>query len=298
MEAQQVSTPEVEFRTEEYNDSFFPSMRADTMKSIETQTDGNMGEIVQRLDSLDDFFDENDSGFQNPSFNTMPEMRGYPGSFADTSASLYDQQTAPILRKSLARNPSSSSFYNGLAETSRPPTRLEGALPTASPQLTQSPTSMVTATSGSTLRPAMHNRSVTSPSNHLVSHTPTLSSTSMTPSPIMEMTLTSDSEVEESFSDLDERVALQPPSRSTPTSMPRKGSEGTSSIESRIRSGMRRLTISGREKERQRDLLRAQRANTQRAGNQNSPRVPKVPAEYLTGSTGSPTSPGQGGGAA
>lgn len=295
MEAQRVATPDVEFSTEEYNESYFPPMRADTMKSIDTQTDGNLGEIVQRLDSLDDFFDENDFGFQNPSFSTLSEIRGYPGSFADTSASLYDQQTAPILRKSLARTPSSSSFHNGLAETSRPPTRLEGMLPMTSPGLGQAPTS-VPGAAGSGLRPVMHSRSVTSPANPLINHTPSLSTTSMTPHLIMENTLLSDSDVEESFSDLDERATLHSSSRSTSAALPRKGSEGTSSLESMIRSGMRRLTggtASGREKERQRDLLRAhQRAAAQTA---NSPRVPKVPAEYLTGSVSSPTSPGQGG---
>lgn len=83
------------------------------------------------------------------------------------------------------------------------------------------------------------------------------------------------------------------PSSST---MTRKGSETAPSLESMIRSGMRRLTggtASGREKERQRDLLRAQqRAAVQTA---NSPRVPKVPAEFLAASVNSPTSPGQGG---
>jgi hypothetical protein len=295
MEAQRVATPDVEFSTEDYSESFYPSsMRTDTMKSIDTQTDGNMGEIVQRLDSLDDFFDEDDFGFQTPSMSSFSEMRGYPGSFADTSASLYDQQTAPILRKSLARTPSSSSFHNGLAETSRPPTRLDGVFQMTSPALGPAPTSVP----GGGLRPVMHSRSVTSPANHLVNHTPSLSAASMSPHPIMESTLLSDSEVEESFSDVDERAGLHPStSRSTQaTNLARKGSEGTSSLESMIRSGMRRLTggtASSREKERQRDLLRAhQRAVAQTA---NSPRVPKVPAEYLTGSVSSPTSPGQGG---
>uniref|UniRef100_A0A093VEP7 Cell morphogenesis protein PAG1 n=1 Tax=Talaromyces marneffei PM1 TaxID=1077442 RepID=A0A093VEP7_TALMA len=284
MEAQRAVTPDVEFSTEDYSESFYPSsMRTDTMKSIDTQTDGNMGEIVQRLDSLDDFFEEDDFGFQTPSMSSLSEMRGYPGSFADTSASLYDQQTAPILRKSLARTPSSSSFHNGLAETSRPPTRLDGVFQMTSSALGPAPTSAP----GGGLRPVMHSRSVTSPANHLVNHTPSLSTASMSPHPIMESTLLSDSEVEESFSDIDERTGLHlSTSRSTPaTSLARKSSEGTSSLESMLRSGMRRLTggtASSREKERQRDLLRAhQRAVAQTA---NSPRVPKVPAEYLTGS--------------
>ncbi|KAH8700802.1 putative cell morphogenesis protein [Talaromyces proteolyticus] len=288
-EAQRVATPEVEFHFDEYNESYFPSMRADTMQSIDTQTDGNMGDIVQKLDSLDDFFDETDG--VDSSFVMISGLRGFPGNFVDTPASLYDQQTAPILRKSLARTPSSSSFHNGLAETSRPPTRLDGMLNLGSPPLSQ--TSAAVPGLGATIRPAMHNRSVTSPANHLAHHKSSLSTTI----PTMEATFFSDSELEEGFSDVDERTGgFQGPARSASSTTARKGSETAPSLESMIRSGMRRLTggtASARDKERQRDLLRAQqRAAVQTA---NSPRVPKVPAEFLTGSVNSPTSPGQGG---
>jgi hypothetical protein len=290
MEGQRAATPEVEFHADEYSDSYFPSMRADTMKSVDTQTDGNMGDIVQKLDSLDDFFDETD--LQPPSLASMSDtgLRSYAASFADTTASLYDQQTAPILRKSLARTASTSSFHNGLAETSRPPTRLDGMMGLTSPALAQQPPPG--ATTGQTLRPAMHSRSVTSPANQLSSAGSNLSSAT-TLNGSIEATFFSDSEMEESFSDPDDRLTGHVSSRSTPA-VSRKGSEGTPSLESMIRSGMRRLTggtASGREKDRQRDLLRAQqRAAAQTA---HSPRVPKVPAEYLIGSTNSPTSPGQ-----
>jgi hypothetical protein len=291
MDVQRVDTPEVEFHNEEYGDSFFPTMRANTMKSIDTQTDGNMGDIVQKLDSLDDFFDETD--LQSPALTMMSEvsMRGYPGSFADTTASLYDQQTAPILHKSLARTASTSSFHNGLAESNRPPTRLDGMMGMTS-ALAQQPPSVTVAPA---VRPSMHSRSVTSPANHLASPSSNLTS-SFASSEVPEATFFSDSEVDEGFSDVDERPTIQASARSTSAALSRKGPEGTPSFESMIRSGMRRLTggtASGREKERQRDLLRAQ----QRAASQtaNSPRVPKVPAEYLSGVTSSPTSPGQGG---
>jgi hypothetical protein len=276
MDAQQAATPEVEFHAEEFGESYFPTMRADTMKSIDTQTDGNMGDIVQKLDSLDDFFDETD--MPTPSISSMaePSLRGYGNSFADATASLYDQQTAPILHKSLARTASTSSFHNGLAMVSSPPIG-PGAM------------------GGHPMRPAMHSRSVTSPANHLPSPNSNVAYGSIAPpNGIVEMTFFSDDDGDEADSDGDERVAMKTSSRSTPTTMNRKGSEGTPSLESMIRSGMRRLTggsASAREKERQRDLLRAhQRAMAQTA---ISPRVPKVPAEYLTGSMSSPASPGQ-----
>lgn len=50
---------------EEYDESYFPPMlRANTIKSADTQIQGkaNMSDLIQRLDSLDDFFDEADLG--------------------------------------------------------------------------------------------------------------------------------------------------------------------------------------------------------------------------------------------
>jgi hypothetical protein len=43
MEAQAAATPEVEFQADEYRDSYFPNRRTATMKSVDTQNDGNMG---------------------------------------------------------------------------------------------------------------------------------------------------------------------------------------------------------------------------------------------------------------
>lgn len=286
MEAQQSATPEVEFHAEEFSESYFPTIRADTMKSIDTQTDGNMGDIVSKLDSLDDFFEETET--QTPSLTSMtdPPYRGYGASFADATANLYDQQTAPILHKSLARTASTSSFHNGLAE-SRPSTRLDGLM-------ISSPPIGPGAMGGHPMRSAMHSRSITSPTNHLPSPNSNIVYGSIAPpNGFPEMTFFSDDDGDEENSDGDERISLKIAPRNTPT-LGRKGSEGTPSLESMIRSGMRRLTggsASAREKERQRDLLRAhQRTMAQTA---LSPRVPKVPAEYLTGSMSNPTSPGQ-----
>ncbi|EPS33037.1 hypothetical protein PDE_07998 [Penicillium oxalicum 114-2] len=226
MSPEEKMAPEVEFRADDFKDTFFP-MRADTMKSIDTLTDGNMGDIVQKLDSLDDFFEETDSGVASLSSAAHPMHRGFMGSYVDTNAHLYDQQTAPILRKSLARTGSTSSFHN--ASHGTPPI-------------------------------AVH-----------------------------ESAFFSDDEIEDAYSDLEERKkGLQPPM----PQMVRSATDGSHSLESMIRSGMRRLTggaANGREKERQRDHLRAQhRAMAQTA---TSPRVPKVPEEYLTGPTSHPTSP-------
>ncbi|KAJ6133856.1 hypothetical protein N7523_000178, partial [Penicillium sp. IBT 18751x] len=281
---QDTITPNVEFRAEEYTDSFFP-MRADTMKSVDTQNDGNMGDMVQKLDSLDDFFD--DETDQNmPTLNVAPPMiRGFTGSYLDTNAHLYDQQTAPILRKSLARTGSTSSFHNGLAENRTANFRFDGpGIP--------SPVSATTPYSANqTLRPASHVRSVTSPANNLFVQTQTMAQHGTPHMGLNDSAFMSDDDIEETHSDMDDRPTMR---RLHPLMPPmvRSATDSPHSLESMIRSGMRRLTggaANNREKERQRDHLRAQhRAMVQTA---NSPRVPKVPEEYLAGPTSHPASP-------
>lgn len=286
MNVRDTLTPDVAFRADDYSDSFF--MRADTMKSVDTQTDGNIGDIVQKLDSLDDFFDETDTNAPTMGSVAPPMLRGFTSSYLDTNAHLYDQQTAPILRKSLGRTGSTSSFQNGLAESRPPNFRFDGpVMPspvTMTPQISQGPG----------LRPVSHTRSVTSPANNLFAHTATHGPQHTPPVGFSESAFLSDDEIEEAFSDPDDRPTTARKVHPPMPPMVRSATEGPAShsLESRIRSGMRRLTggaANNREKERQRDLLRVQqRAMAQTA---NSPRVPKVPEEYLAGPTSHPTSP-------
>lgn len=292
MDAQETVAPEVEFHADEYNDSFYP-MRTDTMKSVDTQADGNIGEIVQKLDSLDDFFDEETETNQSLNSVSSPMLRGFTGSFADTTANLYDQQTAPILLKSLARTASTSSFHNGLAESRPQPSNARFDGPGAGPGV-RSPGTLTPQASSQTLRPASHTRSVTSPANNLYS--PTSNPQHPPPVALNESAFMSDDEVDEgaSASDFDERLTRNKHPPAHPMGPIRSATDGSSSLESMIRSGMRRLTGgagNNREKERQREVVRAQ----QRAVAQTvtSPRVPKVPPEYLSGPTSNPTSPGQ-----
>lgn len=285
MNTQDVMTPDVEFRSDEFNDSFF-KVRADTMKSIETQTDDNIGNIVQKLDSLDDFFDETSV----PTLNSVapPMLRGFTGSYVDTNAHLYDQQTAPILRKSLARTGSTSSFHNGLAESRPPNLRFDG------PNM-PSPVAVNTQLANQNLRPVSHTRSVTSPANNLFVHTQPPAIHEYPSIGHNDSAFLSDDDMEEAhYSDFDEHP-IGKPRAAPPPPMVRSvtdGPHGPHSLESMIRSGMRRLTggsANNRDKEPQRDTLRAQhRAIVQTA---SSPRVPKVPEEYLAGPTSHPTSP-------
>ncbi|KAL4872860.1 hypothetical protein BDV12DRAFT_161639 [Aspergillus spectabilis] len=286
MEPEETVPPEVEFHVDEYSDKFFP-LRADTMQSIETQTDGNMGDIVQKLDSLDDFFEETESSHPNLDSLSGMTLRGFAGSYVDANASIYDQQTAPILRKSLARTASTSSFHNGLVDSRPSNMRFDGGGMHSSS--TSTPHS-----STQTLRPVSHIRSVTSPVNHVFPPPSGGPQFSTPPNGAHEPAFFSDDEAEDGgIYDFDERLTVNKHPVPSLTNQPRSATEGSSSLESMIRSGMRRLTggaAAGRDKERQREFVRAQhRALAQTA---NSPRVPKVPAEYLAGPTSNPTSPG------
>ncbi|KAL4736224.1 cell morphogenesis N-terminal-domain-containing protein [Aspergillus similis] len=286
VDAQEPVPAEVEFHADDYNDNFFP-MRADTMQSIETQTDGNMGDIVQKLDSLDDFFEDTESS--HSTLDALPDMslRGFAGGYVDSNASIYDQQTAPILRKSLARTASTSSFHNGLVDSRPTNMRFDGVgyhtAGASTPHL-----------STQTLRPVSHTRSVTSPVNHVFSPSSAGPQFSTPPIGVHEPTFFSDDDTEDGSFDFDGRLMVNKHPAHPLTNQSRSATDGSSSLESMIRSGMRRLTGStaaGRDKERQREFVRAQhRAMAQTA---DSPRVPKVPAEYLGGSPSHPSSPGQ-----
>lgn len=245
-DAETVPTPEIEFYSEDIQSgSYFTMDRTATMVSLdETQGDGNMGDLVSKLDSLDDFFEDNllsDKATNHFSGSTIVTFAGE----ADIGASLYDQQTLPLLHRSLARTESYSSFQNGLTDLKATGARDPGVMtPTAFSAPAMPPT-----------RPPMHARSVTSPVNHLLSTAGT--------------DLLSDHEADEVFSD-DERSTSHGQTRDAPYFL--------ESMIRGTRSGMRRLT-GGRDGERQRDLLRTQKKLLHH--NPKSPRVPKVPDAYL-----------------
>lgn len=283
VEAQQTTNPDVEFHEDEYNDGFLPA-RTDTMKSGDTQADSNIGDILQKLDSLDDFFEDTET-LNPPILDAVPGStpRIYTGNYVDTNANLYDQQTAPILRKSLARTASTSSFHNGLAEPrpANPGPEGTGTVRPPAPVTAQSPPAQLS-------RPLMHIRSVTSPANNYVSSMPTTPQ----PAPAVgsdESAVFSDNDAEDSGR-VEKRALARKPYISRSASKQRNATDGSTSIESvmsGVRSGVRRLTggssVSSRERERQRIF-------TQGIA---SPKMPKVPSEYISGPMSHPTSPGR-----
>ena len=257
-------TPEVEFHVDDFQYGYFAQPeRTETMMSDEVRGDGNIGDLVMKLDSLDDFFEDS---LQSPtsdgrSSRTITEA-GFNGDQFESGAQLYDEQTLPILHQSLARTSSSASFQNGFADLR--------------PQNAMNPGAFNLIPSG---RPSMHSRSVTSPS----------APASYQPNPTLNYNYTSDEDnMEEVFSDGDDERATA-------------AGEGSFFLENMIkpiaqgtRSSMRRLTGGrSRDNERMRDNLRA--GDTGRRGLSQpprSPRVPKVPSAYLQGGQKS-NSPGE-----
>ncbi|KAI9851925.1 MAG: Cell morphogenesis protein PAG1 [Thelocarpon superellum] len=258
------ATPEVEFHADEFHYGYAAPERTATMMSDEVRGDGNMGELVMKLDSLDDFFDDHTINSTSPSGPKSPDaLTQYYSDAADVGAR-YDQQTLPLLRKSLTRTASVTSLKSGFADAKSfsstmmpPPAAREGGT-------TMSPTAF--ALPGPppvpAIRPSMHARSVTSPAAHSA---PTYVGSDFA----------SDEDLEAVFSE-DE---YHPSSAG-------EGSEGAFSFGNMIRpwasgtrSGMRRLTGGGgRDRERQRDVVRAEK----KAGApMKSPKVPPVPPTYL-----------------
>lgn len=255
------ATPEIEFDAEDFqNGSYFPLERSDTMMSEDTRVDPNYDssvDLVSKLDSLDDFFEEDDGGdVKYPSGYSDVTVTGYPLD-PDNDAELYDQQTAPILNMSLARTASVSSLHSNFADS-----RTATSAPLTREAIPMNPAAFATnlPTSAPQLRPSLHSRSITSPSNSFLR--PGASE------------LLSDSEADEVFSD-DERS----------TGNKTKNNESALSMETMIRrtkTSARRLTpVATGTEFRKKDFLKAQSRARSKSHAPNSPEVPKVPEAYL-----------------
>jgi hypothetical protein len=293
MREKEDKTPDVEFhQDEEYADSYFPPQsRADTMRSMETTTDANVSDLVNTLDSLDDFFDDIEGDTVNTPTGTS-HSSFVAVDMHEHNAEVYDEQVAPILHRSLNRAPSSASLHNGLADSSaslgghwraQPSlSSLAGSLqtsfssideisgssfdgpgpslPTSSaskkPQAPPPPPLNMTAP----VRPGLHARSITSPANQFPATQPTASTmlpTALASPAEYDDAIASDSENSTPFPPLSATISSSVRTGLTPTST--GGHTPTSAIES-VRRGMRRLTggksESAREKGQVKDAAR------------------------------------------
>ena len=246
------ATPDVEFHADEFRYEFpFPD-RTGTMMSDDERGDGNMGELVQKLDSLDDFFDDNTA---SPMLNSQSNaaFTDFVSDSVDESR-IYDQQTLPILQRTLARTNSTSSLHTGFVD-GRP-----------RDPLVMSPTAFTTPAVPPNYRPRLRGRSITTPA---------------------ETTLSPPSTGAESFSDTEIGGPL-----SSDHDRPPMTHEGSFFLESMIRpvahgarSGMRRLTGGGsREEKRMREIIRSEMKTSGAPTSSNkSPKVPKVPSTFTQG---------------
>ena len=248
------ATPEVEFHAEDYHqESYFPLARSDTFASeeprIEVTTEADMGEIVSKLDSLDDFFEDSlSSEAANLRPYSVATITGLPSSQIDSGAEHYKEQTEPILRRSLTRTASVTSLQNDLSDSRSAFHRDPGIMSPAAFMTNPTPPNPPPS------RPTLHARSVTTPVNNL----------GMQPN------------VLESLTDEDNDDILSEDERST-------GNGGSRMLGASLRAvqkGMKKVQpgISGKEY-RQRDLLRGQSRSRSQAP--HSPDVPKVPEAYL-----------------
>ena len=253
--AEAVPTPEIEFHPEDDSEpSYFTVERSNAMRTEDNLNDsipvGGMGDLLTKLNSLDDFFDET-LDVNNDASNHYSALTAIPYTpDPDTGADIYDQETAPILQKTLARTASISSIHYNAAERSYPAVMTPAAFNPPLPSTSTVPS-----------RPTLHSRSVTSPANQLTKSTTTAN--------VPE--LLSDEEADETFSE-DERstghVAANDSRLLGSTSLRR----GNSTL---------RMMAPGLEGKdyKQRGLLRVQsRGHGQAPG---SPMVPKVPDAYL-----------------
>lgn len=281
LDAAQVTTPKIEFRQEEFPFSPLSDYRTATMTSEDTRGDSHIGELVMKLDSLDDFFEDDDDTetlTDLPDSSIFGNSRYANGSYGnlhstlDVRENLYDQQTAPILHKSLTRNASVTSFQSSYSDLKLSPARDPGVMtPGAFSSFTSAPTSAPTAATAPTQqpstilsRPGLHNRSVTSPSapNQHQRLSPALSSAIAVDV--------------DNFSDDDLAIGRGASANDKTFNLENIIRPLTQDTRSRIRSGMRRLTGGGgdpKEREKTREAIKQ--------ALQKSPQVPKVPDIYL-----------------
>ena len=237
---------DVGLRFDDHPHSYPYRDRTATMVSDDTRPDGNMGDLVMQLNSLDEFFD--DKIISSPTTDSRSSsLTGYSMEPADAGAR-YDQQTLPLLRKSLTRNVSVSSLQNGFTDARTAPPRDAGVM---------SPTAFA-ATPPAPARPSVFTRTMTTP------HAPTFHTSTG-------VELLSDEDFDEVFSDEDTRAALKSITHEPSASLGSRLRNGT-------RSGMRRLTGSS-VRDRDRELFTVDRKGMLHQS--KSPKVPRIPATYL-----------------
>jgi len=320
-------SPEIEFHVEEdFSDSYFPPhARNESYNHSEASTtmDTDMGDIVSSLDSLDDFFEENDS----PTTPTVDLHQSGLGPFdflnVDRSTNMYNQQTVSMISRSHNRIPSSLDFHSSLSDLRARTSHqhraqfsfsssahsyqnsfasideVEGPGPSLPTVETQPPTALDPATT-LLVRPGLHARSITSPANQFPISQPT-PEVALPPMPTSYyMQVSAGSYVTEDVQSDSENIPFPtmdpaPPYNGTKSAIVTPTS-ATDAAAGFMRRGMRRLTGGRSESAKEKARLRAPSAgsnqyNASVPGSGQSPRIPRIPSEYLNGAPGSNSTP-------
>jgi hypothetical protein len=266
---------EIEFHKDDYQyDSFSSdrnfsdrafSDRTATMTTDDTRLNSNMGELAMKLDSLDDFFDDDDQSGSDTMVDSNGRRR-YPSALIEERENLYDQEALPILHHSLQRNVSVASFQKSFVEP-----RYQSTSP-----VIMNPGAFAQHSA----RPRVHNRSITSPAIPLNNHTPTrLDHNYRSGGEDTGDELFSDDELHMS------RAQTADEMRGANTSQQTVKPSGGGGIKTGWRNGLRRLTSNSGSKE-ARDVLRGQ--VTSHVPLPKSPKVPKVPTAWLSPASAEP----------
>ncbi|KAG6010084.1 hypothetical protein E4U21_000117 [Claviceps maximensis] len=144
-------TTGVEFHADDFPYGYFDGTeRADTMLSDDGRGDCLVGDLVTKLDSLDDFFDEVPSPTTDDDGRSSRTVTEFSPESFDTATEFYDEQILPILHEASSTN----AFQNGFVDRPLGISR-DMAANTMNPGA---------FTAGMSFRPPLHSRSITSPS--------------------------------------------------------------------------------------------------------------------------------------
>ncbi|KAF2152437.1 putative cell morphogenesis protein [Myriangium duriaei CBS 260.36] len=157
LDSVETGTPKIEFRDDQAYSTYFPN--DSVLSQGDIATEGAMNELVMKLDSLDDFFDDHDDD-KTQGRNSMPRFSSI---ITDERESLYTKHTLPILHKSLDRNASVTSFAASFEDQKYTSPRENIMSPTAfanNSTLNTDDEDMRRPEKG---RPGLHARSITSP---------------------------------------------------------------------------------------------------------------------------------------
>ncbi|KAF2488220.1 putative cell morphogenesis protein [Neohortaea acidophila] len=256
-------TPEVEFEHEESPDSYFGNDASFAMSTGAKMDEGNMHELALKLDSLDDFFDEPGDDMMSVDLDGSSYL---DGSRITERENLYDQQVAPILRRSMRRNASITSFQTGFTDSVYPPPRetTHAMNPSAFAQNHK-------ASSSFHHRPRLHNRSATSP----IMRTMNTFSPQSAQSDLHYAADDSLDDTDAAFSD--DEFTLERARTSEEARRHYQQQDATvkpAGFKAGFRQGLRRLTSTGGKGEAREALRLAAAAGAP----MKSPKVPKVPA--------------------